>query len=192
MNFEQFSLVYQSPRRGPLIFSLDPDALPAGMMSSTLGHLPGQETKGHEAMNTRSPAVLVSLILLFTACTSSEQAKHEVEKVVIHFMPWDLESYRAMTCDDIRNSPDSVVIAEGSDIRRLIDAVADSKQEQLVGRQSIDARICCDFINKEHNVHRNVAFGIGAAMQFDGIVYQLDEELLHCVESCLPADYRSM
>jgi hypothetical protein len=143
-------------------------------------------------MFIRIPVTLIFLTAVLVACNTGQQSKHQVEKVVIHFMQWDLESYRAMSCDDIRSSPDSVVITESSEIGKLIDAVARSKPEQLISRESIDARICCFFFTRDRQVYRNISFGTGSAMQFDGVVYQLDVDLLKFIAGYLPAGYRAI
>jgi hypothetical protein len=116
-------------------------------------------------------------------------SKYEAPSVVIHFVEWDILTRVSLSCEDIAEMGDSVVVSDQSEVAGFVSIVDKMQLRPLPDYSSIDARICVQLLDRRHNVTRTIGISYQRLMAIEGRVYELDEQLFDLIVSYLPAGY---
>lgn len=133
--------------------------------------------------------IIVSGFLLVAIGCSKADKPPEIRKVLIHYIGWDIDTRVRLSCQDLVDRGDSVVIVNQSKVEEFVSVVRTLQLTEMPGYDGVDARICLRLFDRNNTVTRTIGISYTRLMEIDGHVYEVDAELFDLIISCLPENY---
>jgi len=121
-------------------------------------------------------------------CSKSDKST-DVVKIVIHYAGWNIDVPYPWSCDDVKARGDSVVVKDQGKIREFVSIIDGLRLVELPGYDSIDARICILFYDKEGRTRKSIRIAVPRHFAIAERVFEPNDILFDLVVSYLPEDY---
>lgn len=137
-------------------------------------------------------AIILILTFILAGCSKtppSKVKKNPVTRISIHSIGWSVLTYRQLSCDDLKSSPDSIIVTDSASIDRLCQVLTGVNLRPMPDYKEIDPRICCFYYDSSGATVHNLSFEPPPVMKLDGVCYERDSTLFATFLAFLPLNY---
>jgi hypothetical protein len=137
-------------------------------------------------------AIILMLTLILAGCSKTPPPtvkKNPVTRISIHSIGWSVLTYQQLSCDDLKSSPDSIIITDSASIDRLCGVLIGVNLRPMPDYKEIDPRICCLYYDSSGTTLHTLSFARPPIMKLDGICYERDSTIFESVLTFLPPNY---